>query len=473
MILMLQLFVDRERELAFLEPHYDAKSAELIVLYGRRRVGKTELVTKFSKDKPHVYFLAGRQPELESIQELKLRMSIYLNDESFAKLNVKSWIELFQEFSKWQKDERVILIIDEFPILIEGNRAIPSIFQKIWDQNLKDKNVMLILLGSSVSMMETEVLDYRSPLYGRRTGQWKLEPLKLFHLKPFFPAYSVETLINVHSCLGGVPAYLQKFDPDKSFWENVEQKILTKGEFLYEETESLLREEFREPRNYSSILRAVAQGASTYGEILNLTGMDKSMLSKYTSVLEDLGFIKRIYPIDAKSKPRKGLYAIADNYLMFWFKYVFPNKADLETGNTTHVLTKIKEDYNTYLGHAFEQAATDFLTEMKQRKLLPFTFNAIGKWWFKNHEIDLVALDEENHAATFFEVKWSTPNKQDCERIRKNLEANALLFRWNRKKDNFGIIAKKIQEKERLRREGYFAFDLKDFELDHVTKNQD
>lgn len=160
---MFQLFVDRERELAFLEQHYNAKSAELIVIYGRKRVGKTELVTKFSKDRPHVYFLAGRQPELESIHELKLRMSIYLNDESFAKLDVKSWIELFQEFSKWQKSERVILIIDEFPILIEGNHAIPSIFQKIWDQNLKNKNVMLILLGSSVSMMETEVLDYRSP----------------------------------------------------------------------------------------------------------------------------------------------------------------------------------------------------------------------------------------------------------------------------------------------------------------------
>lgn len=468
---MFQLFVDRERELDFLEQHYRARSAEFIVIYGRRRVGKTELVTRFSKDKSHVYFLAGRQPELESIHELKLRMSDYFKDESFTKLDVKSWTELFQEFSKWEKDERVILVIDEFPILIEGNHAIPSIFQKIWDQNLKDKNVMVILLGSSVSMMETEVLDYRSPLYGRRTGQWKLEPLKLFHLKPFFPEYSVETLINVHSCLGGVPAYLQKFDPDKSFWENVEQKILAKGEFLYEEAEFLLREELREPRNYSSILKAIAQGAKTYGEIFSLTGMDKSMLSKYASVLEELGFIKRTYPIGVKPKPRKGLYTIADNYLTFWFKYVFPNKADLETGNTAHILNKIRDDYNTYLGHAFEQAATDFLTEMKQRKLLPFTFNTTGKWWFKNQEVDLVALDEENHTATFFEVKWSTLNERDCERILKSLKANASLFCWNRKKDNFGIIAKKIYEKENLRKDRYLAFDLKDFELDHVTRD--
>ena len=466
---MFQLFVDRERELAFLEQHHNAKSAEFVVIYGRRRVGKTELVAQFSKNEPHVYFLAGRQPELESIRELKLRMSDYFKDGSFAKLDVKSWIELFQEFSKWQKDKRVILIIDEFPVLIEGNQAIPSIFQKIWDQNLKDKNVMLILLGSSVSMMETEVLNYRSPLYGRRTGQWKLEPLKLFHLRPFFPEYSVETLVNVHSCLGGVPAYLQKFDPAKGFWENVEQKILTKGEFLYEEAEFLLREELREPRNYSSILKAVAQGAKTYGEILSLTGMDKSMLSKYTSVLEDLGFIKRTYPIGVKPKPRKGLYTIADSYLRFWFKYVSPNKADLETRNTNYVLNRIKQDYNTYVGHTFEHAATEFLTEVKQRKLLSFTFNAIGTWWFKDHEIDLAALDEENRTATFFEVKWSILNKQDCSRILKDLEANSSLFRWNRKKDNFGIIAKKIHEKESLRKDGYLAFDLKDFK-DCITQ---
>ena len=462
---MFQLFADREQELQFLEQHYKAKSAELIVIYGRRRVGKTELTLRFSKDKPHIYFLADRRPETELIQELKQRMSNYLKDESFAKLAVKDWIELFQEFTKWKKKERTVIVIDEFPMLIEANRAVPSIFQKVWDQNLKDTDTMLILLGSSIAMMETEVLNYKSPLYGRRTGQWKLTPLKLLHLQPFFPNYNIETLISIYGCLGGVPAYLQKFDPEKTFWQNVEQKILQKGEFLYEEAEFLLREELREPRNYASILKAVAQGARTYGEILNQTGMDKSMLSKYTSVLEDLGFLKRTYPVDAKPKPRKGLYTIADNYLAFWFKYVFPNKTELETENTKPILNKIREDYNTYLGYTFEQTATEFLIEMKRRNQLPFTFTTLGKWWFKDNEIDIVAINEEEQTATFFEAKWSTLNKQDSQRILNNLKTKTPHFRWNRKKENLGIIAKKITEKQSLHQKGYFAFDLEDFTI--------
>jgi len=461
---MLQLFADRKQELQFLEQHHKTEAAELIIIYGRRRVGKTELALQFSKNKPHLYFLADRRPETELIQELKNRMSLYLKNESFAKLAIKDWIELFQEFTKWNKTQHTIIIIDEFPTLIEANHAIPSIFQKIWDQNLRNTNTMLILLGSSVATMETQVLNYKSPLYGRRTAQWKLNPLKIFHLKPFFPKYNPETLIYVYACIGGVPAYLQKFSPQLSFWQNVEQKILTKGEFLYEEAEFLLREELREPRNYSLILKAIAQGARTYGEILNQTNMDKSILSKYTSVLEDLGFIKRTYPIAITPKPRKGLYTIADNYLNFWFKYIFPNRTELETGNTKNILNKIKFDYNTYLGHAFEQAATELLTKMKTQNKLPFTFTAVGKWWYKNNEIDLIALDEQKQTSTFLETKWSNLTKRDCERTLQNLKTKAQQFRWNRKIENYGIIAKKISEKKHLTDQGYVAFDLTDFE---------
>ena len=434
---MIQLFVNRQQELHFLEEHYKTKTAELVVIYGRRRVGKTEFTIQFSKNKPHIYFLADQRPETELIQELKQRMSLYLQNESFAKLAIKDWIELFDEFTKWNKNTRTIIIIDEFPALIEANHAVPSIFQKIWDQNLKNTPTMLILLGSSITMMETEVLNYKSPLYGRRTAQWKLEPLKIHHLKPFFPQYNFETIIHVYACIGGIPAYLQKFNPENSFWQNVQQKILTKGEFLYEEAEFLLREELREPRNYAIILKAIAQEAQTYGEILNKTSVDKSMLSKYASVLEDLGFIKRTHPIGITPKPRKSQYTIADNYLNFWFKYVFPNKTELEAGNSENVLNKIKQDYNIYLGHAFEQVATELLTEMKTNHTLPFTFTSIGKWWFKNIEIDLIALDEEKQTATFIETKWSNLNTIDCQRILQNLKTKAQHFQWDHKKENY------------------------------------
>ena len=461
---MSQLFVDRKQELLFLDEHYKTKLAELIVIYGRRRVGKTEFTLRFSKNRPHIYFLADQRPETELIQELKQQMSRYLQNESFGKLAIKDWIELFYEFTKWNKDNHTIIIIDEFPALIEANRGIPSVFQKIWDQNLKNTPTMLILLGSSITMMETEVLNYKSPLYGRRTAQWKLEPLKITHLKPFFPGYNLETLIDVYACLGGIPAYLQKFDPKNSFWQNVEQKILTKGEFLYEEAEFLLREELREPRNYAIILKAIAQEAQTYGEILNKTSIDKSMLSKYASVLEELGFIKRTHPIGITPKPRKSQYVIADNYLNFWFKYVFPNKTELESGNIKNVLNRIKQNYNTYLGHVFEQVATEFLNEMKTNQTLPFTYTSIGKWWFKNTEIDLIALDEEKQTATFIETKWSNLAPTDCRRILQNLKTKAQSFQWNRKKENYAVIAKNITDKDQLTKQGHIVFDLEDFE---------
>ena len=462
---MIQLFVNRKQELQFLNEHYKTKAAELIVIYGRRRVGKTEYTLHFSKNKSHIYFLADQRPETELIQELKQQMSNYLQNESFAELAIKDWIELFDEFIKWNKNTQTIIIIDEFPALIEANHAVPSIFQKIWDQNLKNTPTMLILLGSSITMMETEVLNYKSPLYGRRTAQWKLEPLKIQHLQPFFPHYNLETTIHVYACLGGIPAYLQKFNPENSFWQNVQQKILTKGEFLYEEAEFLLREELREPRNYATILKAIAQEAQTYGEILNKTSVDKSMLSKYASVLEDLGFIKRTQPIGTILKQRKSQYAIADNYLNFWFKYVFSNKTELEAGESETVLNKIKQDYNIYLGHAFEQVATELLTEMKTNHTLPFTYTSIGKWWFKNIEVDLVALDQEKQVATFIETKWSNLNSLDCHRILENLRTKAQHFQWDRKKENYVVIAKRIADKAKLKSQGQLVFDLEDFKL--------
>ena len=461
---MLQLFVDRQRELQFLEEHYKTGKAELVVIYGRRRVGKTELTVKFSENKPHIYFLADRRPEKQLIEELKQRMSLYLQDESFAKLAIADWVELFNEFTKWSKNTRTVIAIDEFPELIEANQAVPSMFQKIWDQNLKDTSTMLILLGSSVAMMETEVLNYKSPLYGRRTGQWKVEPLKIHQIKPFFPSSNLETLVHVYACVGGVPAYLQKFDLKIGFWENVGQKILSKGEFLYEEAEFLLREELREPRNYAAILKAIAQEAQTYGEILNKTGVDKSMLSKYTSTLEDLGFIRRIHPVGAAPKSRKSQYVIGDNYLNFWFRYVFPNKTELEIGNTRTVLDKIRRDYGVYLGRVFEQVAAELLLEKQARGKLPFSFGSVGKWWFKDSEIDLVALDEEKQAVTFIETKWSDLEALDCQRILHNLRVKAQHFKWKHKKANYAVIAKHITDKEALTKKGQLLFDLEDFE---------
>ncbi|MEM4610158.1 MAG: ATP-binding protein [Thermoproteota archaeon] len=460
-ILVVQLFVDREEELGFLEERYGSANPELVIVYGRRRIGKTELVAKFITGKPAVYFLADRRPERDLLQEFKVKMAQVLRDESFSRIEVGGWLELFEEFLKWWGGERIIIVIDEFPTLIEGNKSIPSVFQKIWDLRLKDSRVMLVLLGSSVSMMETEVLGYRSPLYGRRTGQWRLQPLRFQCLGEFFPKYSGEDLVRVHGCLGGVPAYLLKFDPNISFWGNVASRILRKGEFLYGEAEFLLREELREPRLYSAILSAVAFGASSFGEIAGFTGLEKTLLSKYLDVLEELGWVERLYPVGERIKPRKALYRIADPYMAFWFRYVFPNKSDLELGNVDPVLERVKRDYDVYLGSVYEQLFRESLRHVGN---LPFHPSIIGRWWFKEQEIDAVALNEAQSSVAFFEVKWSRLRKAESERIIQELKkkAEAFKWRWGKRREYFGLFARRVEGKEELSKRGHIVLELRD-----------
>jgi hypothetical protein len=458
---VIQLFVDREEELRYLEEKFRSKDPELIVIYGRRRIGKTELIARFIREKPAVYFLADRRPERDLLEEFKGKMSQVLGDGSFSKLEISGWLELFKEFLKWWKGGRAIIVIDEFPMLIEDNKAIPSVFQKIWDLELENSQVMLILLGSSVGMMETEVLSYRSPLYGRRTGQWKLQPLRFHHLREFFKEYSEEDLVRVYGCLGGVPAYLLKFDPDVPFWDNVATRIFRKGEFLYGEAEFLLREELREPRLYSAILKAVAFGASSFGEIAGFTGLEKTLLSKYLDVLEKLGWIERLYPVGERIKPRKALYRISDPYMAFWFRYVFPNKSELELGNVGAVLEKVKRDYDAYLGTVFEQIFRESLYGLKRA---PFRPKIIGKWWFKDQEIDAVALDEAQSLSAFFEVKWSDLKKAEAKRIVQALKQKAQVFKWRREKrrEYFGLVGRRVEGKEELSEKGFIIFGLKD-----------
>jgi len=471
---MIQLFVNRSEELQLLEEKFNSTSPELVVIYGRRRVGKTELVARFMKGKPAVYFLADRRPEKDLLLELRAKMAQVLKDESFAKLEVKDWLELFEEFLKWWKGGRVILALDEFPTLIEGNKAVPSIFQKLWDLKLKNSQVMLILLGSSVGMMETDVLGYRSPLYGRRTGQWKLLPIRFQYLSEFFPKYSEEDLVRVYGCLGGVPAYLLKFDPNISFWANVAERFLRKGEFLYGEAEFLLREELREPRFYSAILKAAALGASSFGEIANSTGLEKSLLSKYLDVLEELGWIECLYPVGERLKPRKALHRIADPYMAFWFRYVFPNKSDLELGNIEPAIEKVQQDYEVYLGTVFEQIFRESLQPLAVKGLLPIRPRSVGTWWFRDLEIDVVALDEAQPSAIFFEVKWGSLKGAEAKKILQTLERKVQDFRWRKenRREYLGLFAKKVQGKEEFSKQGYVILELEDLLTKPTQKAQ-
>jgi len=432
---MFKQFLDREKELQWLKNNYRKKESSFLIIYGRRRVGKTELIKQFIQDIPHIYFLAGTKTERENMLELQIIMGDFLKDEMFKKIKFSNWEELFKEFTKKTK-KQVIIAIDEFPYLIEGNKAIPSIFQKIWDEILKDKKIMLILCGSSIGMMETQVLGYKSPLYGRRTGQWKIEPFKFKNLMLFLKDFSFDDRLKYFSILDGIPQYLNKMDLKKSLNYNLKNKIFKKGEYLYEEAENLLRQEFREPRNYFSILQAISEGFRKYGEICNRTGLNKSLVSQYLSNLIELHIVKKEYPVTQKKESRNAQYKLSDNYFNFWFEFIYPNKSIIEEDRQDKLLSGISEKLNRYYSFIFESVCKQLMWDIYPSIL------RVGKWWNKDIEIDIVGINEETKTIIFGECKWSE-EKVDIDVLEK-LKQKSKEVKWKDKKryEKFIIFSK-------------------------------
>lgn len=424
-------FVDRKAELESLNRFYNQDRFQFIPVYGRRRVGKTRLIQEFMKGKPAIYFLADSVAEQEQLKNLGKEVGGFFNDSILVDSGFKDWYQFFEYLKKNAKG-RLLFIIDEFPYLVNANKAISSIFQKGIDQYLKDTQIFLILMGSSIGMMEREVLFYKAPLYGRRTGAMEVREMEFASLKGFFPKKSTDELISIYGVTGAVPAYLEKVNPEKDIFHNIEELILDKGTFLYNEVEYLLREELREPRNYFVILRAIAQGKRKLSEIINDTGFEKSLLSRYIEILRGLRFVEKEVPVTEKypDKSKLGLYRIHDRFFEFWFKYVFPNRGKLEIGRGKEVLKAIKETFDQHLSYVFEDVCKErCLDLMREDKI---RFSSIGRWWHRNEEIDIVALDEENREIYFGEAKWS--KKAVGTDILEDLKRKAMLVEWNENK---------------------------------------
>src|SRR3989344_324550 len=299
----MSIFINRKQELEFLNRKYNSKEAQLLVLYGRRRIGKTELILEFCKNKENLYFIGRLESKEDTLKRFNNLLIEIFDDKNILNSPFQNWDSIFGYLAEKSK-KRIILVIDEFPFLVERFPEIISIMQDKWDSKLKNSKIMIILSGSSIGMMEKYALDYKSPLYGRRTGQWKVDKMDIVHLKEFFPHYHIEDLIMIYGCLDTIPGYLSKFSSEKSLGENVAERMLSKGEFLYEEVEILLREELRDPSNYMSILSSIAGGTTTFNEINNRTSLDKSLLSKYLSILESLGIVEREIPVTETYKSK-------------------------------------------------------------------------------------------------------------------------------------------------------------------------
>lgn len=381
------MFIGREAELSFLQDKYDEERGQLVVLYGRRRVGKTETLREFCKGKPHIFYSCTQSTD--KVQLAKFSKQLFKEN-----IPAKQYIS---EFSDWESafhsvldlpygDKKKLLIVDEFPYMCKGNKSIPSILQNLWDAELKDKNVMIVLCGSAMSFIEKKLLAEKNPLYGRATGIYKMKEMGFYDAVRFFPDYSDEDKVLAYSILGGIPHYLRQFRPDLSVAENIRKNILTKGCVLYSEVEFLLHQELRETPIYNSIIEAVALGNTKLNDISQKSLVeDTSKTSVYLKNLIELGIVEREFSIDSKIKEKanlnRGTYRLTDNFFRFWYAFVFTNFSQLEDGDVDGVYDYvISPALHEFASFSFEDICKEFVKELQKKNALPFRYSQMGRW---------------------------------------------------------------------------------------------
>ena len=403
------MFIGRETELEHLETLYASERAELFILYGRRRVGKTELLRTFCANKPHIFFIATLSSDHDQLAAFSQDVYHLLHGEVLEGFSYPSWEAALHALR--ELPGRPIIVLDEFTYLIGGNKAIPSILQKVWDERLKNSKVFMILCGSYIGMMETEVIGYKAPLYGRRTGSLLLNPLELPTVPMFFPNFAPIQQIEAWAVLGGMPYYLSAFSDQVDMFTNIRKHILDIQGLLYSEPRLLLLEELREPRNYFSILRAIAQGNTRLNEIAQKAGVgDSPVTARYLDILQHMRLVYRRVPATESQpeKSKRGLYHIADFFLRFWFRYVHPYQNALDLGMADGILTqRVRPTFDQFVSYAFEEAARAYVTRLARKGQLPFLPERIGSWWSQNNEIDVLAISESQRALLVGECKWS------------------------------------------------------------------
>ena len=426
-------FVDREQEMETLQSEYEKDGSALVVLYGRRRVGKTTLISEFIKDKNALFFLASEESEAQNRSLLKEKVAEFINSDLLRSAEVKSWDVLFQSIMDTPFESKPVIVLDEFQYLGKANPAFPSIFQRIWEEILKDKSVMVILCGSLISMMESQTLAYGSPLYGRRTAQIRLKQIPFAYYHEFFPGKSHRELIEMYAVTGGVPKYIELFSESGDIYSAIRKCVLNRSGYLYDEPHFLLQQEVTEVGSYFSIMRAIAAGNSKLSAISAVLEIKATSLTKYLKTLIDLDILEREVPITEENPERskKGLYKIKDNYLRFWFAFVYPNMSFIESGHSEIVMNKIKKSLvRNHIAFIYEDVCKERMWELNAEDRWPFNFTKLGRYWDARTEVDIAALDPEGKNLILGECKyWQEPVDVD---VLRNLEAKTDAVDWER-----------------------------------------
>ena len=431
-------FYDREEELDTLTGAVESPGSDFVVVYGRRRVGKTELLKEFCADRPHMYFLAAQEAEHRQREKFLEQVADYF-DQRVPRID--SWDEAFEYLGENLQREDLVVVIDEFPYLVEENDSLPSYIQAFVDQALDGTDSMLVLCGSSVSTMESEILGHESPLYGRRTAQLDVTPFSFQQAREVI-SYDITDAVRSYAVTGGTPMYLTLFDYDQSLAANIRSHVLSPSAILYNEPEFLLRTELRNPARYMSILEAVALGHTTPNEISGATGIDPGPLSKYLQTLRRLRLIERDVPVTASGKrSKRSRYRVADEFLRFWFRYVEPHRSSIEEAPEIVYDGTIQPDLPTHVATTFEDVCQEAVWEGIRRGAFE-PYSEVGRWWYGEAEIDIVGLAPNDDRVLLAECKWTTdPVGED---LVESLRAKAEHVRWgpSDRDEQFALFSK-------------------------------
>lgn len=395
----MEKFYCREEELRKLNKRYHAGDFECIIIYGRRRVGKTTLINEFCKDKPTIFFSALNTTEIENLESLSKSIMNYERPDMDVTPEFKTYDAALDELTALSMHERIVFVIDEYPYLAKAKPSISAMLQHIIDHKWNNSKMFLILCGSSMSFMENQVLGQESPLYGRRTGQFKIAPLDYKESAVFHPNLSTEDNALIYGITGGVPHYINKLGVKECVDEALLDNFFDRSSYLYEEPANLLKQELREPAIYNAIITAIAQGAPRINDIALKTGQENSVVSKYLGTLIDLGIVKKETPVTEKIG-KKTIYELADNFFRFWYRFVPANMSAIDSGRIQKsYANSIKKNLPDYMGLTFEHMCRDYL--LYYEKDFPIELNQVGQWWGtdnknkKQVQIDIVGTPVE------------------------------------------------------------------------------